>query len=258
MFKARAFAELGACEFVESQHEIKLGDMVEPAMILKSTFAYFPENTFHLLSVGILGVDYDYYLIGKYRSQWFIAPDNGVLALALNGLPVEWFRVPIPPDPPFFTAAEIFLPMIALIVKQGYQVPPFFEPTETFQRKLWVEPSLNQKQVKLTVIYNDAHGNAYINLDKRKFEEWVGDKPFRIRLSRNDFISQISPHLYKAGDTEVHAIWGYGDLLQIVIFNGSAARYLDLKPERMLIMEIEPNDHQNSKNDLSSLIDRRI
>ena len=231
---------------------------MEPAIMLRMGIPHFPQNSIHLLNIGILEYDYNHYLLAHSGNQWFIAPDNGVLTLALHGFETQWYRFPIPQKAPFFTASEIFTTFCQKLVQGGFSVPVEFEAFDNPLRKIWNEPAYINGQMRLTVIYNDSHGNAYLNLDKIKFNEVVKDQKFKIKINRTDIIETISNHMFHANEATIMALWGYAELLKIAVYRGSAKRYLDLHVGRMIQMEIEKNDYQDRKNDLSNLIDKRI
>lgn len=54
------------------------------------------------------------------------------------------------------------------------------------------QPTLSNGMMRLTVIYNDYYGNAYLNINKQMFEEVGQGRPFRLMLNSTMEISRLS------------------------------------------------------------------
>ena len=72
-------------QIVDICHEAKPHDILEAAFLLRSSFKYFPNGSVHLVVVDPGVGSERKKLLVKTKDYFFIAPDNGVLSLALKG-----------------------------------------------------------------------------------------------------------------------------------------------------------------------------
>ncbi len=73
-----------AATIVDITHQIDSQDIVQAAFTIDASYEYFPDGTVHLVVVDP-GVGSERSLLAlEIKSQFFIAPDNGVLTLLFN------------------------------------------------------------------------------------------------------------------------------------------------------------------------------
>ncbi|MDX1429827.1 MAG: SAM-dependent chlorinase/fluorinase, partial [Rhodothermales bacterium] len=78
-----------AIQIVDITHQVAPQDVMEAAYILRSSVAYFPSGTVHLVVVDPgVGTDRRGVAVrqGEHR---FVGPDNGIFSLLLNGEPPD-------------------------------------------------------------------------------------------------------------------------------------------------------------------------
>src|SRR5947209_5771689 len=73
-----------AVQIVDITHEVLSYDILEAALIIESSYRYFPQGTVHVIVVDP-GVGSDRRPMGaSANGHVFVAPDNGVLSLVLD------------------------------------------------------------------------------------------------------------------------------------------------------------------------------
>ena len=90
MVKGILYSKLPQSHIIDLACSVKPHAHSEGAFALRSALPYFPENTIHLFAVKFLNssdtisnlaVDNTRYLLTKYKNQYIVCPDNGVLTL---------------------------------------------------------------------------------------------------------------------------------------------------------------------------------
>jgi hypothetical protein len=77
---------------VDITHDIRPQDVVHGAFVFRQAFAYFPEDTIHVIVVdpGVGGARR--LLAARYAGQTILAPDNGVMSIVHHDFPLEALR----------------------------------------------------------------------------------------------------------------------------------------------------------------------
>ena len=90
MVKGMLYSKQPNAQIVDLACDVNPHAHNEGAFALRSALPYFPKDTIHLFAVkflyssetiGNLAVDNTRYLLSKYKEQYIICPDNGVLTL---------------------------------------------------------------------------------------------------------------------------------------------------------------------------------
>ena len=111
---------LGACpraRIVDLSHDLDPGDLLGAALVLEDARPHFPKGTVHVVVVDP-GVGTDRRaLVVRSGGQWFVGPDNGVLAPALAADPKgEAREIPVPSGASMtFHGRDVFAPAAAAL-----------------------------------------------------------------------------------------------------------------------------------------------
>ena len=84
--KANILQNTQNIHLIDITHEIKLGDILSGAWLLRRSASSFPENTVFLVVIDPEVGSSRQGLAIKTRKGYFVGPDNGVLSLAVNNL----------------------------------------------------------------------------------------------------------------------------------------------------------------------------
>jgi S-adenosylmethionine hydrolase len=172
-------------QIVDISHHLKAHDILGGALLLKSSFRYFPSGTVHVIVVDPgVGTKRKKLLI-KTKNYFFIGPDNGCLALALKEERIEKIieitnrRYFLKPVSSTFHGRDIFAPVAAHISK-GEKADCLGRRIKSF-KKLDL-PKVKRSTASLTgeIIYIDRFGNLTTNIDGEVLKDFIKNRRFKI------------------------------------------------------------------------------
>lgn len=220
-----------------SNQHFKLGDVIAPSIFLKLCYAQFPEGTVHLAPLHIESKLPEKYILAVGHGQYFVGPDNGLFPMALGSDAIYYYKLPRPSGKSNIIE-DVMIPAAVSLLSSGTSA--FQENPENNPRRLIMPlAALTGNVLRLVVLYNDSHGNAYLNMDKAEFLKITDGKRFALKLGFKDEITEISSSYHDIPEGDKLAIFGLGDLLQICVNCGSAEQYLGLKAGKMVMLEIQ-------------------
>jgi S-adenosylmethionine hydrolase len=234
---------LGICPeatIVDVTHEIAAHDVLEGALQLAATYRYFPTGTVFLVVVdpGVgsarRGIAAE---AGDYR---FVAPDNGVLTVALRETPprkvveLSERRYAMPTVTRTFEGRDRFAPAAAWIAK-GTQLAALGRPVTDYQRIDVPAVDAGGAVLSGMVLHVDRFGNLVTNIDRRTFEAFAKHGPIRLVAGGHPVDRLVSTYA-EIGPGEVCALFGSSDHLELAANADSAAEKLGLG--RRAVVEI--------------------
>src|SRR4051812_43039816 len=173
---------LGICPeaaLVDISHDIAAHDVLGAALELAACYRYFPTGTVFLVVVdpGVgsarRGIAAD---TGDYK---FVAPDNGVLTVALDEHPPKRLvelterKYARPSVSRTFEGRDRFAPAAAWIAK-GIEVTALGRPAGAITRLDVPQPRVDDRGIEGEVLRVDRFGNLITNIDRKAFERVSG------------------------------------------------------------------------------------
>jgi len=226
---------LGICPdatLVDISHEVPPHDVAGGALELAACFRYFPAGTIFLVVVdpGVgssrRGIAAD---SGDFK---FVAPDNGVLTLALDEAPPRKIvelterRYARPTVSRTFEGRDRFAPAAAWLAK-GIELSALGRPAGSIHRLELPHPSESPGELTGEVLRVDRFGNLITNIDRRTFDKLAHDGTLEIRIGAHQ-VSRVVSTYADAGPGEICALFGSTDHLEIAASGASAARALGI------------------------------
>jgi hypothetical protein len=217
-------------KIIDLCHNVMPQDILQAAFLLKNSFKYFPKGTVHLAVVDPgVGTKRRKILV-KTKDYHFVAPDNGVLDLSLQGENIEkiieitndkYFLKPVSNT---FAGRDIFGP-VAAYLSLGRSIDDFGKRIKGI-RHLQI-PSPKQVKNKLIgeVIYIDHFGNLITNITKDDFEDFVRNSRFKIYIAGR-LINKISQSYQEVKKNKPLAIWNSFGNLEISVAQANAEECL--------------------------------
>jgi hypothetical protein len=224
-------------KFVDMDHDAHPYDLLGTAFMVRGYYPHFPPGTLHVISVNMFG-DEPQHVLAAYGDQWFLAPDNGIIPMLLepNRPQAFRFRVPIPVPPALLR--DLYLPAIARLEENGFRPDDYFIPYSNPQARTWEKPQRVEEDLRISILFNDAKGNAHTNIDRRFYVTEMENNPWRIHLGAGTWLSHIAgPGGAEPG--QAYLGWNEAGMLYIGMVNGDAVRYLGLRAGRHLLMEFK-------------------
>lgn len=204
----------------------------EGAFALKSALPYFEKNTIHLFAVKYLNssdtrddlaIDNTRYLLTKYRDQYIVCPDNGVLTLIDKEFNETVYQLYYENESQHsFYLRDIFVEVANKLINK-ISLEEFGTPTQDYCRLFAFESFATPGNLQGTVLYEDDFGNLITSITKEEFEKTVGKKRFSIPLPSGDVEKIYSTYDdVKIGD--VVCFFNSMGLLEIALLGQSATK----------------------------------
>ena len=211
-------------------HGVEQGDIVGAALALRASYRFFPRGTVHLVVVDP-GVGSDRAILAcEHGGFRFIAPDNGLLCIALGERALEGARAVESGDCRLgevsrtFHGRDIFAPAAARL-SLGRGIDTIGPPCGDYVRAGFPKPTrIGKGEIDAEVIHVDSFGNLISNVEE---EGAVLGRCDDINLRiRGRSISGLKEAYCSAAPGELIALWGSSGLLEISVRGGSAAENL--------------------------------
>ena len=226
---------LGICPdatLVDISHDIPPHDVVTGALELAAAYKFFPAGTIFLVVVdpGVgssrRGMAAD---AGGYR---FVAPDNGVLTLALKDpapkrvVELTERRYARPTVSRTFEGRDRFAPAAAWLAK-GIELTALGRTLTSWQLLSIPEPDVSEDQIVGEVLRVDRFGNLVTNVERRAFERFAGGGPLEVTAGLHP-VGVVVATYSEAEPGSVCALFGSTDHLEVEVNGASAAETLQL------------------------------
>jgi S-adenosylmethionine hydrolase len=215
---------------VDISHDVSPHDILDGALQLAAACRYFPAHTIFLAVVdpGVGSVRRGIAAeAGDYR---FVAPDNGVLTLALRDFPPKRVvelterRYARPTVSRTFEGRDRFAPAAAWLAK-GIQLTALGRPVPDYQRLDVPVPEVMEDTVRGTVLRVDRFGNVMTNIDRRTFEAAVRGRPVQVVVN-GQRVDQIVATYADIPPNGICGLFGSTDHLELAANSASAAEQL--------------------------------
>ena len=215
---------------VDITHDVCSYDVLEAALILDSSYRYFPHGTIHLVVVDPGVGSQRRPIAAASNGHFFVAPDNGVLSCVLHqesmsSTPsVYWitndslFRRPVSRT---FHGRDIFAPVAAHLA-QGTPIESAGPRIADFVTKPLPKPHWRDEKLIGTVLRVDKFGNIITNLRRAD----LGTN-FSIRVGGHS-IERLYSNFSEADSEELFAFEGSTGYIELALNQGSASERLNV------------------------------
>ena len=212
---------------VDISHDVPAHDVLAGALELAACFRFFPAGTIFLVVVdpGVgsarRGIAAD---AGDYK---FVAPDNGVLTMALEEVAARKIvelterKYARPTVSRTFEGRDRFAPAAAWLAK-GIELSALGRPAGAIHRLAVPRASASPGGVAGEVIRVDRFGNLITNVDRKTFDAVANGGALEVRVGAHA-ISRVVSTYADVGAGEVCALFGSSDQLEIAANGASAA-----------------------------------
>lgn len=236
------------CEVLDLTHGVPPQNVRSGAYLLASATPYLPDGAI-VIAVVDPGVGTARRAVAvQGLRHTYLAPDNGLLCLALRDDPPQKAvaldnpRYHLPEVSATFHGRDLFAPCAAHLAngvpleQLGTAIPP-----DTLQRLPHLEPEFTADAVHCRPLHTDHFGNVVFNLRYEAFRAWRGDgsAPVQVRLENASGASLELPLVRTFGEVgwgEPLAYWGSNGYLEVAVNGGSAARQLAIADDAVLTL----------------------
>ncbi|MFY7965152.1 MAG: SAM hydrolase/SAM-dependent halogenase family protein [Chitinophagaceae bacterium] len=213
---------------VDISHYLSQSNFPEAAYICGNAFDHFPENTIHIILLHFFESKVDHLLLVKYKNQFIICANNGIITMIANGEPFEAYKIS-------FDNTNIFLETTMLIAKKVNELIKDFLPnsiatlTTDYIIKLPLQPTISSNWIKGQIIFIDNFENVVVNITKPIFEEHRKGRRFNIVLKRNEVIGYLSDNYLSVNEGEKLAWFNSAGYLELAVNKGNMAGLFGLE-----------------------------
>ena len=223
--KARLLQLAPATTVVDISHGVDPFNIAHAVHVLQAVFRDFPRGTVHVIGVDDHGAGAEPgWQAALFEGHYFVAGDNGILALLTSGTPEELVALPaaVTPSP----TRDVLLPA-AVALAQGSTLSSLGPQVTAFHQ-------LNNRQLRLQdhritghVAHIDHYGNLITNISRTAVDAVGHGRSFAVHFGR-DVVKEVHPHFSAAPPGEAVAVFNSQHCLCLGICQGNASELLGL------------------------------
>jgi S-adenosylmethionine hydrolase len=216
---------------VDITHNVTPYDLLDGALAIGSAYSYFPPRTIHVVVVDPgVGTDRRPLLVSG-ESQYFVAPDNGVLSLVFEreeSLLVRHANVEhyyLQPVSKTFHGRDIFAPVAAWLSK-GSQAASMGDEITDHKKFSMPKPKAADGGVKGVVLRIDSFGNIITNFRPEDLPASVLETGTVLFQVGSQTVSRLVETFAKGNPGEVFAYIGSNGFVEFAVNRGNASKVL--------------------------------
>lgn len=216
---------------VDITHNVAPYDLLDGALAIGSAYSYFPARTIHVVVVDPgVGTDRRPLLVSG-ETQYFVAPDNGVLSLVYEreeSLVVRHANVEhyyLQPVSKTFHGRDIFAPIAAWLAK-GSQASAMGEEIADHKKFAMPKPKPADGALKGVVLRVDSFGNLVTNFRSEDLPATAletGNVQFQVGTQT---VTRLVDTFAKGNPGEAFAYIGSNGFIEFGVNRGNASKSL--------------------------------
>jgi hypothetical protein len=218
-------------EIVDISHAVQPFDVLDGALTIAQSYAYFPTSTVHVVVVDPGVGSARRPIIASSEQHHFVAPDNGVLSLIYareermhvrHVTSEHYFLQPISNT---FHARDVFAPIAAYLAKR-VDGEKFGELVDDYVRFNAPKPKpVDNRTLRGVVLKVDRFGNLITNITPQDVPMLfqAASPQFKILVGKRE-ITEIKMNYSEGEPGEIFGILGSMGYLEISTNRGSAAQ----------------------------------
>lgn len=227
--KAAVYSSAYDYQIVELSNAIAEQDIIEGHFFINTLWQNFISNTVFIISIGLPDSNGVGYMLAQCQDKLFIAADNGLLPLVLNGLEVKYWT--LNEKVSFERVLETLLQNDFLIEEQWIEVK---NPIE----KIIDRPMQTDSIIRSSIVHIDSFGNAYVPLSKKTFLAHTDKNRYVIQLKRDEMLNTLSSGYNDVTDGDGLAFFDFSEnFLIIAVKKGNAAGLYGLRKGQYIFVQ---------------------
>lgn len=215
---------------VDITHHVTPFDLLDGALAIGSAYSYFPSRTIHVVVVDPgVGTPRRPLLVTS-ETQYFVAPDNGVLSMIYERDPnviVRYANVEhyyLQPVSNTFHGRDVFAPIAAWLSKSG-QTAAMGEEITDYKKFAIPKPKAADGISKGVIMRVDAFGNLVTNFRGEDMGGANGNGGVAFKLGTHT-VSHVVDTFASGNSGEPVAYIGSSGYVEIAVNKGNAAKTL--------------------------------
>lgn len=217
---------------IDVTHNIFPFYLQEASYLLASTINDFPAGTIHVVLFDLYYTDKPVLVLAKINDQYVLAPDNGILPLALgNNIDKTWKCCSMDDS----MSLSVWINNVVETIQQQVYEPNTMQQMELYELQnapFDCKAIIYPDYAECFVIHIDRFENVVLNITKEEFEAAAKGRAFSIDVIRNDTITAISNNYNSVSIGEKLCRFNSAGYLEIAINKGNAAGLFGIKMVR--------------------------
>lgn len=223
--KARLIQNAPLTQIIDISHAVEPYNLAHGAFVLNSVFREFPAGTVHLVAVDSQGSRQHKYLAVRFKDHYFLAADNGLLSLLIEGKPATVIQLPTR-EVTTFGAKDVLAPA-AQALSNGAALESLGAPVSQYRELINRQLRLNDHSITGHVIHVDHYGNLITNVSRDSMEAIGHERRFTVHFAR-ETVQKVSEDFTHVDEGDVVCFYNQQGLLAIGVNKGHAAELLGL------------------------------
>lgn len=245
--KGRILSQCPQAVVVDVNHQVTSHNISQAAFVVKYSYSNFPKGSVHLIAVNSEAAKEKPIVAVKYDGHFFIAADNGIFHLLMEGAPEAIVQISEKEISGSFPELDVFANAAARLAN-GEPIEKLGAKRVKLYKLLPVLAALEESVIIGQVIYIDSYQNIITNVTKDLFEQVGNSRPFNIYVqSKGNKISKINQSYNQTSEGELLAIFNSVGHLEIAIRNGKVAELLNLNSSSSIRIVFEDKKSNENK-----------
>lgn len=217
-------------EIVDITHRVTSYSLQQAAYFCREASGHFPGGTFHLLMVDIMFGDRHRMLLAKINDRYYIAPDNGILALTFGDTITDIWLCMEFSDPVGVAEWTRYAGMVIDIVLKTPQLNSIFIRFYSKNLAQLITHKPVGARLDCAILHIDNYGNVVINLSRGQFDELAGaGEVFSISLPPEERITRLSNHYNQVEEGKLLCRFNKMGLMELAVNRGSLSKKFGLE-----------------------------
>lgn len=223
-FKGLIYSYLDDVAIVDISHETQPYDLQNAAYNLQNAWHHFPAKSIHCLRVSESQQRKGRFLVFEKDEHFFILPDNGVITLLFQKLPITIIAAQKEEN----SSNSKFIAKIIAHIAKTSSIVEIGEETSQYQERIAQQPILSSNYIRGIVQYIDRFGNAITNIEGDLFQNQLAQREFVLTTRMAQF-KRLSASYHDVSPGEALLSCNNAGFLQICMNQGNAANLLGLR-----------------------------
>ncbi len=212
---------------IDISHEVPPFQVKQGAYLLGAAYQNFPMGTAHLAIVDVYYDATPKLVLSSFAGHYFLAPDNGIVPLALGSAPEDsWLCFELTKDRNFsdwLHAAANIIKLLASQTPAEIGLPAYkLKPPAT-------QPEQSSKEIHCSVLYIDHYGNVVTDMTAQRFSDLNNNGRFTVSFMKVNEMTAISGHYNDVAAGNSLCRFNHKGYLEICINQGNASTLFGLR-----------------------------
>lgn len=226
--KGQMFTATPNLQIADITHYLPHDNFAHAAYICKNAFAYYPDDTIHLVLLNLFESTTLHFVICQYNHQFIVCPNNGIISMITEQTPENSVVLPIINATNTLQITQQVATAIQKIVNKESLENIGTKGLNIIEKSM-MKPSVGEKWMEGQIIFIDNFDNVVVNITKTEFEKQRNGRKYSIIFKRNETVQLFSNNYADVKEGENLAWFNSAGYLEIAINKGKAAELYGLE-----------------------------